>query len=774
MNEKIGSVVTSDNYVTLDSSYTQYTAATTGTLANGNTLVICKVDKNKPYDYGPANSYALTGVYGYTYTASGESTENTEHTCNDINYQAISQDDYVNLTETGNYYLTEDITIDGTATISGTVNICLNGHILSGTQIIVSNGATLNVYDCSSAEHKYQSSTTAQWTLSEAGDMTITGGVIGCPVIVNSGGTLLLNSGNICGVYGCAINNSGTTTIGKAASVIGNYSFATSDTGSGVVINGNNAVFTNDGKINNNVAVLHTVRNNGGTFTNSESGTINNNIATSTTDGTAAGGVANYSYSTSYISQFHNYGQINYNTSARSSGGVLNKAGEFTNYATGQINENVAARHCGGVDNTSKAYSGDYSDTFFKNYGQVNGNKVLATDGGGNGAGIYNEAYAAIYNYGEVCNNTAVGQGGGIFFNDGSGILYVGGDSKVTGNKDSSDNDSNICIGSGKVIKFDTDNTLTDNAKMGVYLYSNGRIDGTVSSGYTTSYPDNAVTDYFFADASTQYVKLENSEVYLATGESEEEEGLIADLSSWLEINEETGEFTITPPNGETYYYQFVATAEAKDVIAEYNESFKAQKIATTSEEVTTENALPISLYSEALWGDGAPIKKASGTVTTGTLSNAQGIMIFTSDLTPSASFWDEELYEYITYEAVTGFHGGFYTGDAIEDISDWFSYEDGVMNITPATGDDILYAMEIKVVPNQGYTNDELYQIYAEQYQYDPVGKGIIPSDRLSYLDEYELTAYVDETLVIKGVFHVLKDNSRTHNNLSIQPAYL
>ena len=125
--------------------------------------------------------------------------------------------------------------------------------------------------------------------------------------------------------------------------------------------------------------------------------------------------MANYTRNIDHISKFHNYGQINDNTSSRSSGGVLNKGGEFTNYVNAQINGNVAARHCGGVDNTSNALDDEYTGTFFKNYGQVNGNKVLATKGGGNGAGIYNEAKAVIYNYGEVCRNTAVGQGGGIF-----------------------------------------------------------------------------------------------------------------------------------------------------------------------------------------------------------------------------------------------------------------------------------------------------------------------------------------------------------------------
>ena len=50
----------------------------------------------------------------------------------------------------GNYYLDSDI--DGSITIKGTVNLCLNGHTLqkSGADYIVTvgSGATLNLYDC--------------------------------------------------------------------------------------------------------------------------------------------------------------------------------------------------------------------------------------------------------------------------------------------------------------------------------------------------------------------------------------------------------------------------------------------------------------------------------------------------------------------------------------------------------------------------------------------------------------------------------------------------
>ena len=99
--------------------------------------------------------------------------------------------------------------------------------------------------------------------------------------------------------------------------------------------------------IDYNVAFFHPVRNDGGTFTNEKTGTINNNRSTLVDnsdergaawgDGSAAGGVANYASNYTKPSIFYNYGQINNNISARSSGGVLNKAGVFYNKESGEI-----------------------------------------------------------------------------------------------------------------------------------------------------------------------------------------------------------------------------------------------------------------------------------------------------------------------------------------------------------------------------------------------------------------------------------------------------
>ena len=465
--------------------------------------------------------------------------------------------DVIPLEIEGSYYLSSDVTTGASITITGTVNLCLNGYVLNADTITVSDGATFNVYDCGNTVHRYTkpengsgaeltvqdkdlgiieekeivwAGPTGPWTPAEEGATeteSIYGGIL-CSKIMNYG-TFNLVDGTICGVEGIAIDNKAIATIGKDGAVIGNYNSTKYDE-EYIILNCPGATFYNEGKINYNTALISTVRNDGGTFTNK--GEINYNIACiiddntydetvwdySTREQTAAGGVANYSSNGAKDkeSKFHNYGQINYNYSKRSSGGVLNKVGQFTNYESGQINGNTADRHCGAIDNTSNG-GGASSETFFKNYGQVNGNKLTAEHEAdtGDGGAIYNEKDAIIYNYGEICGNTAWNRGGGIYFT--SGTLVVGGDSNITGNSNKCVNGaktSNIYVGSEKYITFDTDTdkVLTSKAKMGVEYKDN---EGKVTSGYTDTYSGIPVATYFFADNPDYVVVLKDKEVYL-------------------------------------------------------------------------------------------------------------------------------------------------------------------------------------------------------------------------------------------------------------------
>ena len=124
----------------------------------------------------------------------------------------------------GNYYLNNDVTISQTITVSGTVTLDLNGHVLQykndstkGSVIKVESGGQLTIEDSntSNLSHKFNPNGKL-WVLDEAsGTETVTGGVItggtgypyqlystvncGGGVYIAPGGQLTMTGGNIIG-----------------------------------------------------------------------------------------------------------------------------------------------------------------------------------------------------------------------------------------------------------------------------------------------------------------------------------------------------------------------------------------------------------------------------------------------------------------------------------------------------------------------------------------------------------------------------------------------
>lgn len=108
----------------------------------------------------------------------------------------------------GNYYLEKDeALIGGDIKISGTVNLCLNGHILDlkGQSIEVYFGRTLNLCDCSgTTTYGNISGTAGLWEkASQSGNCDLTGGVImggitGYAIYVERG-TFHMYGGNLAG-----------------------------------------------------------------------------------------------------------------------------------------------------------------------------------------------------------------------------------------------------------------------------------------------------------------------------------------------------------------------------------------------------------------------------------------------------------------------------------------------------------------------------------------------------------------------------------------------
>ncbi len=127
----------------------------------------------------------------------------------------------------GNYYLNNDVTISQTITVSGTVTLDLNGHVLQykndstkGSVIKVESGGQLTIEDSntSNLSHKFKPNGDGLWVLDETnGTETVYGGVItggtgtdistfggttwycGGGALIKNGGSLTMRGGNIIG-----------------------------------------------------------------------------------------------------------------------------------------------------------------------------------------------------------------------------------------------------------------------------------------------------------------------------------------------------------------------------------------------------------------------------------------------------------------------------------------------------------------------------------------------------------------------------------------------
>ena len=231
--------------------------------------------------------------------ASAETADHDEHS----GWMAITENG--GTLSGGNYYLTDDVTLNTNLTISGTVTLCLNGYKLTGTGsgsvITVNSGANFTLCDCngSNGEHKYNiDETTGLYKFEENGTETLTGGVItggtsttAAGGVYVSGGTFTMNGGTIAGntsttaaggvyVMGGMSSMSSATFTMNGGTISGNTS--TTVAGGVYVTSGmSSATFTmNGGTISGNTStmgaggVYMTVNTGSATFT-MNGGTIN-------------------------------------------------------------------------------------------------------------------------------------------------------------------------------------------------------------------------------------------------------------------------------------------------------------------------------------------------------------------------------------------------------------------------------------------------------------------------------------------------------------------
>lgn len=320
----------------------------------------------------------------------------------------------------GNYYLKHSVTATGDITISGAVNLCLNGRTLdlNGYHIIVPTGSSLTICDCGSGG-------------------TITGGQAeqGGAVLVNSGGSLTLHSGSITGntASGGGDGSSGSNRAGGGAVCVNGGSF--NMTGGSIENNTANVTKKNDG--GGGVLI------NSGSFTMS-GGSITDNSVSGHDDSTGGGGVHVNS------GAFTMTNGVISNNSAAYGGGVTvfmgnRPAPSSFNLSGGSITGNSATTAGGGIyvaPGTEFKLSGDAS---------ITGNTL-----GGSSCNVYLETNAVI-NIGGQLNGGEIGvrmASPGVF-TSGGGATYIANFTSDDSKYKVTAKDGELCLSSGFTVGFD-------------------------------------------------------------------------------------------------------------------------------------------------------------------------------------------------------------------------------------------------------------------------------------------------------------------------------
>ena len=224
---------------------------------------------------------------------------------------------YSNVLKAGNYYLTDDITnINLSIEITGTVNLCLNGHTISSSAAYgifrIGAGGVLNICDCQ-----------------QGGKITETGEDEHNPIFLHSGGVLNLYSGTIeSRITAVVIDEDPSDNTDYTGGTVNAYGGTVSSSGSGYQAIKVNADMTNAAVNISGGSVTSPSRGisaESGTITIS-GGTINGNIDTDGTitlsNGTITGNVEAYSDMTMTGGEIT--GNVNIRSNMTMSGGTIN------------------------------------------------------------------------------------------------------------------------------------------------------------------------------------------------------------------------------------------------------------------------------------------------------------------------------------------------------------------------------------------------------------------------------------------------------------------
>lgn len=278
---------------------------------------------------------------------------------------------------------------------------------------------------------------------SQQSDFTMYGGKITNNHVIkgsnNEGGGVNMHTGGTFTMYGGEISGN-----------------ACSDTGGGVISAGTYLKLYG-GTISNNTAD----KRGGGVFTNMTL-TISDGITITGNKSEQGGGIYTYDEDITI-----NGGNITGNTATY--GGGVYHIGDYRTCDTLTISGSATitgntATDGGGV----YVESGKNTSNWNKGQGalQINGGSITNNTATGNGGGVYiNERGLLTITGGNVTDNTATVNGGGLYFNGESKKFNISGNINVTGNKKSG-KANNIYLPNGQIIKIMGE--LTNTAPIGV------------------------------------------------------------------------------------------------------------------------------------------------------------------------------------------------------------------------------------------------------------------------------------------------------------------
>ena len=371
-------------------------------------------------------------ICGHPADGAGDIGDHTTHA--DVTFQPWASGD--SLPTEGNYYLTQNVVLDKTTVLTGT--LCLNGYTISakdgGCPVEVSSG-TLNLTDCAAQPG----------SVTAARDQAIV--VYSTANIFNG----VIRGGSGAGIYIDLYSANGSVNI---------YGGKITDSGTGAAVN-NGTMHMYGGEISGNSCGVQAGGKNNEKKSRSGSFYLHGGKITDN-HGSRGGGV--YVINGFYMDG----GEVSNNTATGNGGGIYMEVGSIS-LSGGKVTGNRAGGDGGGV--CTYAYSTDQSVVNLSGNAEISDNYA-----GGRGGGVY----LYVYNYlgngnycqltmdsGKITGNTSVGEGGGVYADAADGnykfrsTVNVKGGAQITGNKKGKE-DNNLYLprySEGATIRGDLDDT---------------------------------------------------------------------------------------------------------------------------------------------------------------------------------------------------------------------------------------------------------------------------------------------------------------------------